>query len=154
MKRIAGKIIAQQPHRPATREMVDGNARQVLRQADAAAVASGTATLEACLMRCPTVLVYAASWLTYLIGKNFIKGVKFLGLANIIAGREIMPELIQETYTAQTLADRLTALVVDPDKRAEALAGLDFAIGKLGPGGASDNAASAIADKFFSGDRS
>lgn len=152
MRKIAQEIIDRQPRKPKVLEMVDGNARQVLLQADAAAVASGTATLEACLMRCPTVLVYAASWLTYQIGKNIIKGVKFLGLANIIADREIMPELIQDAYTAEALADRLTAFSGDPETRAATLAGLDIAIAKLGNGGASDNAAEAIVEKFFPAD--
>lgn len=88
-------------------EIRDGGAREVLCQADAAIVASGTATLEAALATCPTVLVYRVSAIFYWIAKHVIKGVKHIGLANIIAEKaEIeppMPELIQGDFTPDNI---------------------------------------------------
>ena len=66
-------------------EVRRGGAREVLRRADAAVVASGTATLEAALAGCPTVLVYRVGWFFAAFARIVIKGVKHLGLANIIA---------------------------------------------------------------------
>ena len=79
-----------------------GGARAALRDADAAIVASGTATLEAALIGCPTVLVYKVNWLFAAIMRRLIKGVRHLGLANIIAEKAgvacPMPELLQENF--------------------------------------------------------
>ena len=79
-----------------------GGARDALRDADAAIVASGTATLEAALIGCPTVLVYRVNWLFAAIMRRLIKGVRHLGLANIIAEKAgitcPMPELLQENF--------------------------------------------------------
>lgn len=130
--------------RPAALAIVAGQAREVLRQSEAAAVASGTATLEAALMRCPTVLVYRCSLATYLIGRLLLRGVRFLGLANIVTGRAVMPELIQGALTPAALAAHLERYLADPAARAEAIAGLDEANRALGAGGAAENAARAL----------
>ena len=119
-------------------------ARQVMLQAQTAAVASGTATLESSLMRCPTVLVYTASAVTYRIAKLVIKGVKHLGLANIIAGKDVMPELLQDAFTPERLADLLHRYQTDPAARDRAIADLDATNALLGPGNASGRAADAI----------
>ncbi len=91
--------------------------REVLKQADAALVASGTATLEAALLHCPTVLVYKTSPLTYAIAKHLIQ-IPWLGIANIISGREIMPERIQKHMRAIELAVTLDPLMNDTPQRA------------------------------------
>ena len=126
--------------------VIDGSAREVLLQADAAAVASGTATLEACLMRCPTVLVYAVGWLTAIMAHLLIRGVKWIGLANIVAGREVMPELLQSKFTPENLCNELNGLLREPVKRASMLRGLDVTNAKLGDGGASQRAADCICE--------
>jgi len=145
MRALGETVAAATRTRPQRLCFVDGQARQVMLQAHAAAVASGTATLEACLMRCPTVLVYAASTVTYLAARFVIKGVKHLGLANIIAGREVMPELLQNAFTPQRLAELLGRYLTDADVRAAALADLDATNARLGAGNASARAAEAIA---------
>ena len=80
-----------------------GGARAALRDADAAIVASGTATLEAALAGCPTVLVYKVGWLFAFLARRFIKGIRHIGLANVIAEKAgvdcPMPELLQEDFT-------------------------------------------------------
>ena len=92
---------------PAAIEIKLGGAREILRQADAAVVASGTATLEAALAGCPTVLVYRVGKLLEFIARRLIKGVKHVGLANIVAekaGRNPpMPELLQKDFTAENI---------------------------------------------------
>ena len=88
-------------------EVRRGGAREVLRRADAAVVASGTATLEAALAGCPTVLVYRVGWFFAAFARIVIKGVKHIGLANIIAEKAgvacPMPELLQENFTAENV---------------------------------------------------
>ena len=105
-------------------EIRRGGAREVLRRADAAVVASGTATLEAALAGCPTVLVYRVGWLFAFLARRFIKGVKHIGLANIIAekaGTECpMPELLQEHLTAAGVLQRITPWLTDASANAAA----------------------------------
>jgi len=144
MRTLGEAVAAAAPVRPQRLAFVDGQARQVMLQAHAAAVASGTATLEACLMRCPTVLVYTASPVTYLIARFLVKGVRYLGLANIIAGKEVMPELLQHDFTPERLADQLHRYLTDPAARAQAVTELDAANALLGSGNASGRAADAM----------
>ena len=116
-------------------EILRGKARDVLRQADCAAVASGTATLEAALARCPTVLVYAVSPLLAWFARRVIKGVRHIGLANVIAEKTDtpppMPELLQEAFTPEAVADQLSAWLVDADAREKAIVALDATMGRL-----------------------
>ena len=90
--------------------------REVLKQADAALVASGTATLEAALLHCPTVLVYKTSAITYAIGRALLQ-IPWVGIANIVAGREIMPERIQQHMRPLELAATIDPLLNDTPVR-------------------------------------
>ena len=116
-------------------EIIRGKARDVLRKADCAAVASGTATLEAALARCPTVLVYAVSPLLAWFARRVIKGVRHIGLANVIAEKTgmppPMPELLQEAFTPEAVADQLSAWLADAGAREKAIAALDAAMDHL-----------------------
>ena len=130
-------------------EIVHGKAREVLRQADCAAVASGTATLEAALARCPTVLVYAVSPLLAWFARRVIKGVKHIGLANVIAEKTDTPppmlELLQEAFTPDAVAAQLSAWLSDPAARAQSVAALDATMALLkSDGDALGNAAKEI----------
>jgi len=145
MRALAEQVSAGCARRPARLFFVDGLARQVLLQAHVAAVASGTATLEACMMKCPTVLVYAASAVTAYVGRKVITGVKYLGLANIVAGREVMPELLQDDFTPQRLSELLYVYLTDPAKRAQMCADLVATTALLGTGKADERAADEIA---------
>ena len=101
-----------------------GGARALLRQADAAVVASGTATLEAALAGCPTVLVYRVGWLFAFLARRFIKGVKHIGLANIIAEKAgapcPMPELLQEDFTTENVLAQIRPWLTDASANATA----------------------------------
>jgi lipid-A-disaccharide synthase len=100
-------------------EVQRGHARELLLSADAAAVASGTATLEAALANCPTVLVYKVGALLAWFARLVIKGIKHVGLANIIAEKSgtpcPMPELLQEDFTAEAVAKVLAGWLDDED---------------------------------------
>ena len=95
-----------------------GGARAALRDADAAIVASGTATLEAALAGCPTVLVYRVGWFFAFLARRFIKGVRHIGLANIIAEKAgmpcPMPELLQEGFAVEKVLAAIRPLLTDP----------------------------------------
>jgi lipid-A-disaccharide synthase len=73
-------------------------------------IASGTATVEAAMMGTPFVMVYRVSGLTYLLGKPRIK-VSHFAMVNLIAGREIVPELVQQNFTADSIAERLNQVL-------------------------------------------
>jgi len=120
---------------PFTPEVVKGGARDLLRRADCAAVASGTATLEAALAHCPTVLVYAVSALLAWFARRVITGVKHIGLANVIAEKSgvepPMPELLQEAFTPEAVAAQLSAWLNDAQARARASRALDAVMARL-----------------------
>src|SRR5664280_3782525 len=84
-------------------KVISGHTYDVISCADLAIVASGTATLETALLGVPMVIIYKISSLTYFIGK-FIVHVKNIGLANIVAGKTIVPELIQEDASGNRIA--------------------------------------------------
>ena len=133
---------------PFAPEVVKGGARDLLRRADCAAVASGTATLEAALARCPTVLVYAVSALFAWFARRVITGVKHIGLANVIAEKSgvepPMPELLQEAFTPEAVAAQLTAWLDDAEARARASRALDDVMARLAATSASAPAGGAL----------
>ena len=132
-------------------ELRHGGARDLLREACCAAVASGTATLEAALARCPTVLVYRMGRMLWWIAGLVLK-TRFAGLANVIwercreggevveeqiVNREMqspdqpMPELLQENFTAESVGRYLKGYLSDGDVRADAVRRLDSAMAYL-----------------------
>jgi lipid-A-disaccharide synthase len=121
--------------------IIDGKVYDVLRASDAAIVTSGTATLETGLMAVPMVIVYRISWLSYLIGRMIIH-VKDIGLVNIVAGRTIVPELIQDDVTPEKIAGAIGTLLDERDKHQQVENDLKQVRVLLGEGGASIRAAS------------
>ena len=144
MRALGEQTAAAARHRPQHLFFVDGQAREVLRQATVAAVASGTATLEACMVHCPTVLVYAASRLTSWVARRVITGVKHLGLANILAEREVMPELLQDDFTPERTAELLHRFLMDEAARKRVIQDLTHTARLLGTGDAVTRAATSI----------
>jgi lipid-A-disaccharide synthase len=111
-----------------------------IKAADAVMVASGTATLETALLGTPMVVLYRVSSLTYFAGKCLIN-VKCISLVNIIAGRIIVPELIQDDMNPQRIADEVAAILEDPHRAEQIRAELKEVKTKLGGPGASERAA-------------
>ena len=120
-----------------------GQTRQVLRQARAALVASGTATIETALMRCPMLVVYRVAWATYCIGRLLIR-VPYLGMVNIVAGERLCPEFIQHKARPEAMAAALAPLLRDGPARETMLAGLDRVSQALGDPHAAEHAADII----------
>ena len=115
-----------------------------LRASDAAIVASGTATLETGLMGVPMVIVYRISDLTYYILSKLVSGVEHVGLVNIVAGKRIVPELIQHDANALKMADAITRMLEDPAFYEQIRTGLAGVRTKLGFHGASGRAAAVV----------
>ncbi len=123
--------------------VVVGRAAETMQKSAAAVVASGTATLEAAFFRLPFVLVYKVAAMTYLAGRMLIR-VKHLGMPNVLADREIVPEFIQGKAKPSAIASEVAGLLNDRERRQQMLADFDKVIAKLGKGGANENAAQAI----------
>lgn len=117
-------------------------AREALAAADAAAVCSGTATLEAALLATPLVVVYKESALNWHTLGRLIT-VEHYGLVNLVAGHRVAPELMQDDFDGPSLARELLALL-DPANNERARARLREATARLGEGGASQRAADAV----------
>ena len=106
------------------------DARTALLLSRAAVVASGTATVEATLIGTPFVVVYRVSRLSYAIGRRLVK-VKNFGMVNLIAGREIVPELIQSNFTPDRVARELQRLIPEGEPRTTMIRDLKAAAGLL-----------------------
>lgn len=96
-------------------KFVVGNTYNLLSISDAALVTSGTATLETALLNIPQVVCYKTSPLNYAIAKRVIK-VKFISLVNLIMGREISKELIQDELTVETIQTELNNILNEPGR--------------------------------------
>ncbi len=124
--------------------VVDGRTMDTLRAADAAWVASGTATLETALIGTPMVILYRLHALNHAIMKHLIK-IPDIGLVNIVAGRRVVPELVQQQATPQALASAMRRLLDDADYAGAQRLALAEVREKLGDGGASQRVAGLMA---------
>ena len=115
----------------------------VLKEAEIAAVTSGTATLETALIGTPQVVCYKGSFLSYLIARLLIK-VRFISLVNLIMDREIVKELIQHECTAWTVQQELHSLISDQPKRERVIKDYNELRDLLGKGGASKKVAQSL----------
>lgn len=131
--------------------IVDGQTDDVLNASDAVVTASGTATVQTALHGKPMVVLYKLSPMTYRLGKPLAL-VDMYAMVNLIAGRRIVVELIQDACTAEAVADEAVRLITDAAYRAAMSAALDTVRLKLGGSGASDRAADAVLDVIHSKD--
>jgi lipid-A-disaccharide synthase len=122
-----------------------GDTREVLSACDLALIASGTATLEAAITGTPMVILYRVSFFTYLLAKLLAK-VSLIGLVNLVAGREIVPELIQGDAIDTRLAEEGLGLLGDEARREEMKEDLRLVREQLGQGGASERVAALAAE--------
>jgi len=123
--------------------LVAGRAPEVVGACDAAVVASGTAVLEAGLMERPLVVVYRVAPLTGLLARVLLR-VRHVSLINLLAGREVVPELLQGDLTAGRVVAEVERLLSSPEARERMLAGLREVRSALGGPGASARAAAAV----------
>ena len=123
--------------------IVTGDSTGAMQRCFAGMIASGTATLEATYFRLPFVLVYRVSWPTSLAARLLIR-TKHVGISNILAGREIVPEFLQQNARPAAIAEAVLHLMNDPARRTQMLADFDAVIARLGDTGASKKAAREI----------
>lgn len=119
---------------------VEGLTYDALAAADCAMVASGTATVEAALLGTPMVVIYRVAPLTATIVRPMIRA-PFFGMVNLIAGRRLAPELIQDALTPERLAGETLQILDSPEAQREIKAGLAEVRSRLGGGGAIERAA-------------
>ncbi|MBM3918211.1 MAG: lipid-A-disaccharide synthase [Sphingomonadales bacterium] len=146
-------VIAQAPNQPAELyhsfshvhpfTLMEGRTYEVLRNARAALVASGTATLETALVGCPMLVAYKGSAISYAIGKRLVK-VPFISLVNLIARKELVYEFIQNNCSPEHMTTEANRLLHDPIRREELKQGYMELRESLGGLGASQRAADAI----------
>jgi lipid-A-disaccharide synthase len=115
--------------------LTTGNTYDLMSIADVAVAASGTATLETAIMRLPTVIVYKMATLTYLLGKLLVK-IPDIGLPNIVAGRRVVPELVQGEANADNIARETLTILTDSAACGRMTADLAAVRQKLGESGA------------------
>ena len=123
--------------------VIEGQTYDALAHSDASIVSSGTATVEAALLDAPMVVVYRVTPLTAILAKPLVR-TKFFSMVNLIAGREVVPELIQEDLTPEKVAAQTLRLLRDASATAAMRAELAEVRRKLGPPGAVERAAEAI----------
>ena len=123
------------------------DARATLLHARAAAVASGTSTLEAALIGTPFAMVYQVAPLTWTLGRRLVKVDRF-AMPNLIAERDVVPELVQDGFTPERVRDELTAILGEGNARSSMIEGFREVRRKLhvssAAGNASDRAARAV----------
>lgn len=140
IERLVQEEIERASVTPSRLAVVRGQARELMRQADAAIVTSGTATLETALIGTPQIIVYKTSAATYWFARTVLT-IRHIGLVNIVANRAVCPELIQQTATPAAMAEALALLLDDTQERRNMLAGYGEVRRLLGLEDASKNAA-------------
>jgi lipid-A-disaccharide synthase len=120
--------------------LAEDDTYNVIHAADLVLVASGTATLETALLERPMVIVYRLSALTYTLARLLV-GVRFIGIPNIVAGQQIVPELVQGAATGARIAATARGILDDATLRQNMIRDLAQVRHALGSGGAADRAA-------------
>ncbi len=126
-----------------TAKILDGYFYEGLNACDICVVASGTATLQTALLLKPMVIVYKTSFLTYFLAKALIK-IPYIGLVNVVAGKKIVPECLQNDANGKTIADELKKIYQNPGEFDRIRQGLQKVKTSLGENGASKRAAKNI----------
>ena len=123
--------------------VVEGDTDTVLASSDVALTASGTATVQAALHDTPMVVVYRMAPLSFQLARRVVK-VEAIGMVNLIAGEKIVPELVQDAFTAEAVAREAIDILTNPARASRIREGLASVRAKLGGPGASRRAAEAI----------
>ena len=150
---VSGAAVAVSPDVPAElyeqAEMVDGvrlafSVEDALSSASAAVVCSGTATLETAMWGIPFIITYRTSPLTYFLARMLVRGVSNIGMANIVTGVQIAPELIQKDVCAENIVNYVKPLLANTDTRRQSINGMNLVREALGDKGSSGRAAGYI----------
>jgi len=127
-----------------------GQTATIMQRAFVGIVASGSATLEAAYFGMPFVLIYKVAWPTY-VAARLVVNVNFLGMPNLLAGREIVPEFIQHAAKPDAIVKAVRLLMEDASARDRMISEFETIIRKLGGSGASERAARAILEELKDG---
>src|SRR5581483_1720045 len=130
-------------------EIKTGQTAEIMQRAWTGIVASGSATLEAAFFRLPFVLIYKVAWLTYLAAR-LVVNVKYLGMPNLLAEKEVVPEFIQHRATPNSISEALQPLIENASARDRMISEFNAIIPRLGDVGASERAARAIIEEIRS----
>ncbi len=121
----------------------------IMQRAWSGIVASGSATLEAAYFRLPFVLIYKVAWPTYLAAR-LVVSVQYLGMPNLLAGKEVVPEFIQHRAKPSAIVKAVQPLIENGSAREQMISEFDVIIPKLGGSGASERAARTIIEAIGS----
>jgi lipid-A-disaccharide synthase len=124
-------------------QVVSGDTYGVIRSCDLILTASGTVTLEAAILGTPMIIIYKVSGLTYYAGRHLIR-VNFVGLPNLIAGRRVVPELLQQDAKAERIATEAMALLANPEKLNQQRKDLAAVVDQLGESGVAQRVAALV----------
>ncbi len=127
-----------------------GQSAVVMQHAFVGIVASGSATLEAAYFRMPFVLIYKVAWPTY-VAARLVVNVDFLGMPNLLAAKEVVPEFIQHEAKPEAIVKAVRLLMEQSPARDRMISDFDTIIAKLGGAGASERAARAILEELQTG---
>lgn len=130
--------------------VVQGRTYEVMAASDVILVASGTATLEAAIIGTPMVIVYRLAFLSWLLGRALIR-VPYIGMVNLVAGRRVVPELIQFRATPERIADEVRRLLLSTEQRLQMRQDFQQVRDRLGPPGAIGRTVDVILECLQSG---
>jgi lipid-A-disaccharide synthase len=136
-RRYLERVLAQQPVSRASIRLSEAPVQELFSSCTLMVAVSGTVTLQAALAGAPTVIVYRISPVSYWTGRLLIR-VPYIGLANLIAGRTVMPELVQKEASPERIAETVDGLLSDPKRLAKMRSDLLQVRNRMGrPGAAS-----------------
>lgn len=121
--------------------VLPGRTYEVMRAADLLLAVSGTVTLEAAILGTPMIIMYRAATVTWLLARLLVRGVRFIGLPNLVAGDGIVPELLQSEATPERIADTAAQILESPERQTRMRAALAEVREQLGAPGAAERAA-------------
>lgn len=131
-------------------EIAVGQTATIMQRAFVGIVASGSATLEAAYFEMPFVLVYKVAWPTY-VAARLVVNVDFLGMPNLLAAKEVVPEFIQHEAKPDAIVKAVRLLMEESPARERMISDFDLIITKLGGTGSSERAAQAILEELKEG---
>jgi lipid-A-disaccharide synthase len=131
-------------------EIAIGQTAAIMQRAFVGIVASGSATLEAAYFGMPFALIYKVAWPTY-VAARLVVNVDFLGMPNLLAGKEVVPEFIQHEAKPDAIVNAVRSLMEDSPARDRMISDFDATTSKLGGAGASERAAQAILEELKEG---
>ena len=131
-------------------EIAVGQTAAIMQRAFVGIVASGSATLEAAYFGMPFVLIYKVAWPTY-VAARLVVNVDFLGMPNLLAGKEVVPEFIQHEAKSGDIVNAVRLLMEDSPARDRMISDFDTITSQLGGTGASERAAQAILEELQTG---